>query len=183
MPAPWFRKDKESVHKALGRREPPLMATTMACGPLDELVAQHIELGIFEVSDRLPVARRREGLPDAFFSHTPATLPLLREPTLDPTARLVSRGSAILLRLGWTRGGQPPQSLQSLPDLLSPILCRYRSEQGFCRGLTVEGNPVTRAGPGVRGRGAALVIARAAGGPYRRRSGGWTGRTRQTGAP
>ena len=51
----WFRQDKPAVLDALRRGQRPLMATTMASGPLDELVALHIELGIF---DALDVAKR-----------------------------------------------------------------------------------------------------------------------------
>src|SRR5260221_1831911 len=45
----WYRKDKEAVAEALRRGERPDLATTMASGPLDELVALHRELGIFAV--------------------------------------------------------------------------------------------------------------------------------------
>ena len=44
----WFRQDKQAVLEALGRGVRPYMATTMASGPLDELLALHIELGVFE---------------------------------------------------------------------------------------------------------------------------------------
>jgi len=141
MPVQWFRKDKGSVLDALGRREPPLMATTMACGPLDELVALHIELGAFEALDRLPVARQREGVPDALLFHTLATLPFLREPALDPAARLVFQEPAILLRLGWTaariQGGdnrrhrhpeaRQPESLPCHPDTLRDAFRRVEA--------------------------------------------------------
>ena len=104
MPVPWFRKDKESVHNALGRRKPPVMATTMACGPLDESVALHIESSW--APSRPWIASRslggaRSGPTRSQF-HTSATLPLLCEPALDPAARLVFPAPAILLRLGRT---------------------------------------------------------------------------------
>jgi hypothetical protein len=43
----WFRQDQPAVLDALGLGERPWMATTMASGPLDDLVALHIELGAF----------------------------------------------------------------------------------------------------------------------------------------
>jgi hypothetical protein len=61
MSMQWFRQDKEAVLDALRRGEPPLMATTMNCGPLDELVAPHIDLGVFDVLNRLPVNRGSSG--------------------------------------------------------------------------------------------------------------------------
>jgi hypothetical protein len=42
----WYEQDGEAVLAALGRGERPEMATTMASGPLDELVALHEELGV-----------------------------------------------------------------------------------------------------------------------------------------
>ena len=54
MEVQWFRQDKPAVLDALRRGQRPLMATTMASGPLDELVALHIELGIFDVLDSSP---------------------------------------------------------------------------------------------------------------------------------
>jgi hypothetical protein len=41
----WFRQDKPAVLEALRRGVRPLMATTMASGPWDELIALHLELG------------------------------------------------------------------------------------------------------------------------------------------
>ena len=41
----WYRQDRAAVLAALRRGERPDLATTMACGPLDELVALHDELG------------------------------------------------------------------------------------------------------------------------------------------
>jgi hypothetical protein len=102
MPLEWFRQDKPAVLERLQRKERPLMATTMASGPLDELLALHIDLGIFEALDTLTTARQREGLDDRLLFRTLATLPFLREPGLDPAARLLFQDPAILLRLGWT---------------------------------------------------------------------------------
>jgi hypothetical protein len=44
MPLEWFRQDKPAVLEQLRRKDRPLMATTMASGLLDELLALHIEL-------------------------------------------------------------------------------------------------------------------------------------------
>ena len=60
----WYRNDKAAVAEALRRGERPDLATTMASGPLDELVALHQELGIFAVLDELEVQRARAGVPD-----------------------------------------------------------------------------------------------------------------------
>jgi len=97
----WFRQDKQAVLDDLRRGVRPLMATTMASGPLDELIALHIELGVFDALDRLPVDRRRAGIADALLFRTLAALPFLPEPGLDPSARLLFQEPAILLRLGW----------------------------------------------------------------------------------
>ena len=45
----WYRNDKAAVTEALRRGERPDLATTMASGPLDELVAFHEELGILAI--------------------------------------------------------------------------------------------------------------------------------------
>ena len=60
----WYRNDKAAVAEALKRGEHPDLATTMASGPLDELVALHEELGIFAIVDKLEVQRARAGVPD-----------------------------------------------------------------------------------------------------------------------
>src|SRR3954469_20149781 len=101
MEIQWFRQDKEAVLDELRRGIRPLMATTMASGPLDELIALHIELGACDTLDRLPVRREREGIADELLFRTLAVLPFLPEPGLDPAARLLFREPAILLRLSW----------------------------------------------------------------------------------
>src|SRR3954454_19831871 len=101
MEVQWFRQDKPAVLDALRRGQRPLMATTMAAGPLDELVALHIELGIFDALDRLPVDRQRAGIDDPLLFRSLAVLPFLPEPGLDPSARLLFHDPAILLQLGW----------------------------------------------------------------------------------
>src|SRR3954453_8293004 len=102
MEVRWFRQDKEAVLAELRRGVRPLMATTTASGPLDELIALHIELGIFDALDRLSVHRERAGIADPLLFRTLAVLPFLPEPGLDPAARLLFHEPAILLRLGWT---------------------------------------------------------------------------------
>jgi hypothetical protein len=101
MEVRWFRNDKEAVLAQLRSGVRPLMATTAASGPLDELIALHIELGTFDALDRLPVDRQRQGIDDRLLFRTLAALPFLPEPGIDPAARLLFREPAILLRLGW----------------------------------------------------------------------------------
>lgn len=101
MEIQWFRQDKLAVLEELRRGVRPLMAATMASGPLDELIALHIELGVFDALDHLPVDRQRAGIDDALLLRTLATLPFLPEPGLDPAARLLFQEPAILLQLGW----------------------------------------------------------------------------------
>src|SRR3954464_6511544 len=101
MEVRWFRQDKPAVLDALRRGQRPLMATTMAAGPVDELVALRIELGTFDALDALPVARQRDGIADPLLLRTLATLPFLPEPALDPAAKLLFHEPAFLLRLGW----------------------------------------------------------------------------------
>src|SRR3954468_17024333 len=103
----WFRQDKQAVLDALRRGERPLMATTMASGPLDELLALHIELGVFDALDPLPVNRQRAGLDDALLFRTLAALPFLPEPGLDPAARSLFQEPAIWLQLGWAPAQVP----------------------------------------------------------------------------
>src|SRR6516162_9686890 len=88
MEVKWFRQDKPAVLDALRRGQRPLMATTMASGPLDELVALHIELGIFAALDALPVARQRDGIADPLLLRTLATLPFLPVSALAPAAKI-----------------------------------------------------------------------------------------------
>src|SRR6266700_1263934 len=111
----WYRNDKAAVAEALKRGEHPDLATTMASGPLDELVALHEELGIFAIVDKLEVQRARAGVPDE----------LLREP-------------AVLLQLGWAPvqiragsngrhrhpDGRQEESLPCHPDTLRDALRR-----------------------------------------------------------
>lgn len=134
----WYRQDREAVLAALRRGERPDLITTMACGPLDELIALHDELGVFRVLDRLPVPRQRAGLPDPLLLRTLATLPFVAEPSLQGAAGALFREPAVLLQLGWApaqirRGdngrhrhpdGRQPESLPCHPDTLRDELRR-----------------------------------------------------------
>lgn len=138
MEVRWFRQDKPAVLDALRQGQRPLMATTMASGPLDELVALHIELGIFEALDAVPVARARDGIADPLLLRTLATLPFLPEAGLDPAAKLLFQEPALLLRLGWAPAqiqagdnqrhrhpeGRQAESLPCHPDTLRDELRR-----------------------------------------------------------
>jgi len=97
----WYRQDREAVLAALRRGQRPDLATTTACGPLDELVALHDELGLFRLLDRVAVARDRAGLPDGLLLRTLATLPFVAEPSLAAAAGALFREPAVLLQLGW----------------------------------------------------------------------------------
>jgi hypothetical protein len=141
MDVGWFRQDKPAVLEALRRGQRPLMATTRASGPLDELVALHIELGIFDALDAVSVARQREGIADALLLRTLATLPFLPEAGLDPAATSLFQEPAILLRLGWAPAqiragdnrrhrhpeGRQVQSLPCHPDTLRDELRRVEA--------------------------------------------------------
>src|SRR5213083_2353163 len=97
----WYRNDKTAVTKALRRGERPDLATTMASGPLDELVALHQELGIFAIVDKLEVQRARAGVPDELLLRTLATLPFVDQASLSGAAEVLFREPAVLLQLGW----------------------------------------------------------------------------------
>ena len=77
------------------------MATPMASGPLDDLVALHLELGAFQALDQLPVTRQRQGRDDALLFRTLATWPFREPPSWDPAARWLFQEPAVLLQLGW----------------------------------------------------------------------------------
>jgi hypothetical protein len=97
----WYRNDKVVVAEALRRGERPDLATTMASGPLDELVALHQELGIFALLDELEVQRRRAGVPDELLLRTLATLPFVEQASLSGASEVLFREPAVLLQLGW----------------------------------------------------------------------------------
>lgn len=97
----WYRRDRAAVVAALRQGERPDLATTMSSGPLDELVALHLALGVWEALDEVEVQRTRAGLPDALLLRTLATLPFVREASLSGAAGALFREPAILLQLGW----------------------------------------------------------------------------------
>ena len=96
----WYRRDKEVVAAALHRGERPDLATTMASGPLDELVALHEELGIFGIVEQLEVQRTRAGEPDELLLRTRASLPFVEQVSLSGAAEVLFREPAVLLQLG-----------------------------------------------------------------------------------
>ena len=137
----WYRHDREAVVAALQRGERPDLATTMACGPLDELVALQEELGIWAALDEVIVGRQRAGLSDALLLRTLATLPFLPEASLSGAAGALFREPAILLQLGWAPAqiragangrhrhpaGRQPESLPCHPDTLRDELRRIEA--------------------------------------------------------
>src|SRR2546421_11943651 len=134
----WYRHDKAVVTEALKRGERPDLATTMASGPLDELVALHEELGIFGILDKLEVQRERAGVSDEVLLHTLATLPFVEAASLSGATEVLFREPAVLLQLGWapvqirsgSNGrhrhpeGRQEESLPCHPDTLRDALRR-----------------------------------------------------------
>src|SRR5947209_4943671 len=134
----WYRRDKEAVAAALQRGERPDLATTMASGPLDELVALHEELGIFAILEEVEVQRERAGVPDELLLRTLATLPFVEQASLSGAAEVLFREPAVLLQLGWapvqirsgSNGrhrhpeGRQEESLPCHPDTLRDALRR-----------------------------------------------------------
>src|SRR5260221_14717077 len=134
----WYRNDKAAVAEALRRGERPDLATTMASGPLDELVALHEDLGIFAILDQLEVQRARAGVPDALLLRTLATLPFVEQASLSGASEVLFREPAVLLQLGWapvqirqgSNGrhrhpeGRQAESLPCHPDTLRDALRR-----------------------------------------------------------
>jgi hypothetical protein len=134
----WYRHDKAAVAEALRRGERPDLATTMASGPLDELVALHQDLGIFAILDELEVQRVRAGVPDELLLRTLATLPFVEQASLSGGSEVLFREPAILLQLGWAPAqiragsngrhrhpeGRQEESLPCHPDTLRDALRR-----------------------------------------------------------
>ena len=134
----WYRKDKTAVAEGLRRGERPDLATTMATGPLDELVALHEELGIFGMVEQLEVQRKRAGVPDGLLLRTLATLPFVDQASLSGASEVLFREPAVLLQLGWapvqiragSNGrhrhpeGRQEESLPCHPDTLRDTLRR-----------------------------------------------------------
>src|SRR5438270_5434190 len=134
----WYRRDKAAVTEALRRGERPDLATTMASGPLDELVALHEELGIFAILDEIEVQRTRTGIADELLLRTLATLPFVDQASLSGGSSVLFREPAVLLQLGWapvqirsgSNGrhrhpeGRQEESLPCHPDTLRDALRR-----------------------------------------------------------
>ena len=122
--------------------ERPDLATTTSCGPLDELLALHEQLGILSTLDQLDVQRQRAGLPDHLLFRSLATLPFLAEPSLSAASGALFGEPALLLQLGWapaqvregTNGrhrhpdGRQPESLPCHPDALRDALRRVGAQ-------------------------------------------------------
>lgn len=98
----WYRRNQEVVAQALERGARPDMATTMASGPLDELVALHDELGVLAALDSLNPQRKREGIDDRLLLRTLAVMPFLECHSFTGAAELLFQDPAILLHLGWS---------------------------------------------------------------------------------
>src|SRR2546421_12319852 len=109
----WYRNEKAVVAEALRRGERPDLATTMASGPLDELVALHEELGIFAIVDELEVQRTRAGVSDELLLRTLATLPFVEQASLSAATEVLFREPAVLLQLGWAPVQMDPSSLRT----------------------------------------------------------------------
>jgi hypothetical protein len=97
----WYRQDRATVLDALRHGARPDLATTLGCGPLDDLLALHHELGVLSAVARLHVPRQRAGLPDPLLLRTLAALPFVDQPSLSGAADALFREPALLLQLGW----------------------------------------------------------------------------------
>jgi hypothetical protein len=134
----WYRNDKAAVAEALRRGERPDLATTMASGPLDELVAVHEDLGIFAILEEVKVQRERTGVADELLLRTLATLPFVEQASLSGASEVLFREPAVLLQLGWAPvqirsgsngrhrhpAGRQEESLPCHPDTLRDALRR-----------------------------------------------------------
>ena len=116
-PTSWYRNDKAAVAEALRRGERPDLATTMASGPLDELVALHQELGIFAALEELEVQRERAGVPDGVLLRTLATLPFVEaaSPPWRKSGALPRASRALAIGLGPSANPLGQQSAASSP--------------------------------------------------------------------
>src|SRR6266481_528820 len=97
----WYRHDKATVAQALRRGERPDLATTMASGPLDELVALHEEWGSLAILEELEVQRARAGVPDELLLRTLATLPFVEPASRSGGSAVLFGERAVFLHLGW----------------------------------------------------------------------------------
>lgn len=142
MTLAWFERNQQAVADALQRGERPQMATTLASGPLDDLVALHDELGVFEALDQVPVGRKRRSVDDRLLLRTTAVLPFLETSSLSGAAGLLFCNPAILLHLGWSvvqiqmgdnerhrnPAGRQLQSLPCHPETLRNELARIERD-------------------------------------------------------
>ena len=138
----WYRQDREAVLDGLRRGERPDMAATRACGPLDELLALHDELGVFTAVDAMPVRRERAGIPDHLLLHTLAALPFVSAASLSGATEVLFKEPTILLQLGWAPAhvrcgsnqrhrhpqGRQLESLPCHPDTLRDALGRIAAD-------------------------------------------------------
>lgn len=98
----WYRRDQKGVSEALQGGVHPDLATTMASGPLDDLVGLHEELGVFAALDALEPQRIRAGIDDRLLLRTLSVLPFLECHSFIGAAELLFHNPAILLHLGWS---------------------------------------------------------------------------------
>src|SRR2546429_9519586 len=153
----WYRHDKAAVTEALRRGDRPDLATTMASGPLDELVALHQELGLFAILDEVEVQRARAGVPDELLLRTLATLPFAEQASLSGASEVLFREPAVLLQLGWApieiragsngrhrhpQGGQE-EALPGHPDTLRDALRRVE-ESAWVRAQAAGGQSLSQ---------------------------------------
>ncbi len=160
----WYQRNQEAVVAALKHGARPDMATTMASGPLDELVALHDELGVFSALDDLPTSRLRRGLDDGLLLRTAATLPFLERASLTGAAGQLFGDPALLLLLGWSPlqiqmgdnerhrspEGRRVESLPCSPETLRDALVRV--EQSAWQRVQESGAAALFAHNLVRGR-------------------------------
>lgn len=142
MSITWYQRNDEGVIAALesGRRAD--MVTTMSSGPLDELVALHDELGVYDTLDSVECVRKRDGVPDKLLLRTAATLPFIEGSSLSGAAGQLFGEPAILLHLGWSPlqisigdnerhrhpEGRRETSLPCHPDTLRDALRRVEAQ-------------------------------------------------------
>ena len=83
----------------------------MSCGPLDELIALHDELGVFDALGEVKYQRQRAGSEYELQLRTIEVLPVLEAGSLSGAVRQLFQEPAILLHLGWS-----PLQLQTGDD-------------------------------------------------------------------
>lgn len=99
--AVWVRQDKKTVLARLAEGVPIQTIAPQADGALEELVALCVELGTFEMLDKLAVKRERAGVSDSLLLHTLAVLPFLAEGSLSGSAKALFADPAVLVQLGY----------------------------------------------------------------------------------